>query len=197
MKIKAGILSIGLLVLSTALLPQVPSGREVVKPKPTSRSIPRPAAAHSKIAVVMKIRPGFHVNAREKIGRLSHRHRSQGRTSRRFQRRRSLLSQGQAREIHVSKTPLNVYQGTLTLRMPITTLANAPLGEQHIPLKLRYQACSPNSACPGHRHSRRHAQRRRFGLRRQVRARGNLWKAIGPPAQLIRGQGGRPPDFFF
>ncbi len=34
----------------------------------------------------------------------------------------------------------------MILRMPVTVLASAPLGEQHIPLKLRYQACS-NELC--------------------------------------------------
>jgi hypothetical protein len=32
--------------------------------------------------------------------------------------------------------------------MPVTALANAPLGEQHIPLKLRYQACSSEICLP-------------------------------------------------
>jgi hypothetical protein len=34
------------------------------------------------------------------------------------------------------------------LRMPVTALENAPLGEQHIPLKLRYQACSSELCLP-------------------------------------------------
>jgi hypothetical protein len=34
------------------------------------------------------------------------------------------------------------------LRMPITALASASLGEQHIPLKLRYQACSSELCLP-------------------------------------------------
>jgi len=66
MKIKAGILSIGLLVLSTALLSQVPSGREVVKPETYVSLDPAARGSAFEIAVVMKIRPGFHVNAREK-----------------------------------------------------------------------------------------------------------------------------------
>jgi hypothetical protein len=43
---------------------------------------------------------------------------------------------------------LNVYQDTVILRMPVTALANAALGEQHIPLKLRYQACSSELCLP-------------------------------------------------
>jgi hypothetical protein len=44
--------------------------------------------------------------------------------------------------------PLNVYPDTVILRMPVTALADAPLGEQHIPLKLRYQACSSELCLP-------------------------------------------------
>jgi hypothetical protein len=41
-----------------------------------------------------------------------------------------------------------VYQDTVILHMPLTALANAPPGEQHIPLKLRYQACSTEICLP-------------------------------------------------
>ena len=32
--------------------------------------------------------------------------------------------------------------------MPVIALASAPFGEQHIPLKLRYQACSSEICLP-------------------------------------------------
>jgi hypothetical protein len=47
-----------------------------------------------------------------------------------------------------SKKPLNVYQGRVVLLLPLNALATAPLGEQHIPLKLRYQACSTELCLP-------------------------------------------------
>jgi hypothetical protein len=47
-----------------------------------------------------------------------------------------------------SKKPLNVYEDTITLRVPVTALPSAPLGAQHIPLKLRYQACSTEICLP-------------------------------------------------
>ena len=37
-------------------------------------------------------------------------------------------------------------QGDIEHIVPLTIEANAPLGEQHIPLKLRYQACN-NEVC--------------------------------------------------
>ena len=55
---------------------------------------------------------------------------------------------GEMHTFKFSKTPLNVYQGTVTLRLPLTPLPNAPVGEQHIPLKLRYQACSTEVCLP-------------------------------------------------
>jgi DsbC/DsbD-like thiol-disulfide interchange protein len=41
-----------------------------------------------------------------------------------------------------------VYTDTVILRFPITVEANAPLGEQHIALKLHYQACSTDVCLP-------------------------------------------------
>jgi hypothetical protein len=45
---------------------QVPSGKDVVKPKVYASLDPAARSSSFQIAVVMKIRPGFHVNAREK-----------------------------------------------------------------------------------------------------------------------------------
>jgi len=42
--------------------------------------------------------------------------------------------------------PLNVYTDTVVLILPLTIDGSAPLGEQHVPLKLRYQACN-NEVC--------------------------------------------------
>ncbi len=45
---------------------QVPSGRDVVKPEVYLSMEPAARGGSFQIAVVMNIRPGFHVNAREK-----------------------------------------------------------------------------------------------------------------------------------
>jgi hypothetical protein len=52
--------------LSPALNSQVPSGRDVVKPETYASLDPAGRGSSFLIAAVMKIRPGFHVNAREK-----------------------------------------------------------------------------------------------------------------------------------
>jgi hypothetical protein len=43
---------------------------------------------------------------------------------------------------------LNVYSDSVTVRLPLTVLPNAPLGDQHLAMKLRYQACSTEICLP-------------------------------------------------
>jgi len=43
---------------------------------------------------------------------------------------------------------LNVYTDTVILRLPLAVLPDAPLGPQHLAMKLRYQACSTEICLP-------------------------------------------------
>ncbi|HUC53447.1 MAG TPA: protein-disulfide reductase DsbD N-terminal domain-containing protein [Candidatus Cybelea sp.] len=146
MKAKATVLLIGSLALSAALPSQVPSGRDVVKPEIYASVDPAVRGSSFQIAVVMKIRPGFHVNAREKSEDYLIATDLKAVPPAGFSSGEVSYPKGKLEQFSFSKTPLNVYQDTVILRMPVTALASAPLGEQHIPLKLRYQACS-NELC--------------------------------------------------
>jgi len=133
-------------VLSPAARPQVPSGRDVVKPEIYTSLDPAGRGSAFQIAVVMKIRPGFHVNAREKSEDYLIATDLKAALPAGFNGGEVSYPKGKLEKFAFSKIPLNVYQDTVILRLPITALASAPLGEQHIPLKLRYQACS-NELC--------------------------------------------------
>jgi hypothetical protein len=134
------------LALSPAAPSQVPSGREVVKPEIYASLDPVARGSSFQIAVVMKIRPGFHVNAREKSEEYLIATDLKAAAPAGFSTGEVSYPKGKLEKFAFSKIPLNVYQDTVILRMPVTALASAPLGEQHIPLKLRYQACS-NELC--------------------------------------------------
>jgi hypothetical protein len=140
------------LALSMALSPtassQVPSGRDVVKPETYVSLDPASRGSSFQIAVVMKIRPGFHVNAREKSEDYLIATDLKAALPAGFNSGEVSYPKGKLEKFTFSKTPLNVYQGNVILRMPVTALENAPLGEQHIPLKLRYQACSSELCLP-------------------------------------------------
>ena len=146
MKTKGTILLIGMLGLCMAMPSQVPSGKDVVKPEIYASLDPVGRGSSFQIAVVMKIRPGFHVNAREKSEEYLIATDLKATLPAGFNSGDVSYPKGKLEKFAFSKTPLNVYQETVILRMPVTALASAPLGEQHIPLKLRYQACS-NEIC--------------------------------------------------
>jgi len=133
---------------SALLYSQVPSGREVVKPEVYVSLDPAGRGSSFQIAVVMKIRTGFHVNAREKSEEDLIATDLKSELPAGFSSGEVSYPKGKLEKFSFSKTPLNVYQDTVILRMPVTALANAPLGEQHIPLKLRYQACSTEICLP-------------------------------------------------
>jgi Disulphide bond corrector protein DsbC len=127
---------------------QVPSGRDVVKPEVYASMEPAARGGSFQIAVVMNIRPGFHVNAREKSEEYLIATDLRAELPSGFTTGEVVYPKGKLETFTFSKKPLNVYQGTVILRLPMNALATAPLGEQHIRLKLRYQACSTELCLP-------------------------------------------------
>jgi hypothetical protein len=136
------------LTLPFATNSQVPSGRDVVKPEVYASMEPAGRGGSFQIAVVMNIRPGFHVNAREKSEEYLIATDLKAQLPSGFSSGEVVYPKGRLETFSFSKKPLNVYQGTVVLRLPVNALATAPLGEQHIPLKLRYQACSTELCLP-------------------------------------------------
>lgn len=94
----------------------------------------------------MKIREGFHVNARKKSAEylIATDLKTDGATG--FKTGDVTYPEGELHTFSFSKTPLNVYEHTVILKMPVTVAPDAATGAQHIALKLRYQACS-NEVC--------------------------------------------------
>jgi thiol:disulfide interchange protein DsbD len=125
---------------------QVPSPKDVVSPTAFVSYDPVARGKEFQIAVVMKIRDGFHVNARKKSAEylIATDLKTDGAAG--FKIGDVTYPEGELRTFTFSKTPLNVYEKTIVLKMAATALSDAPTGAQHIPLKLRYQACN-NEVC--------------------------------------------------
>jgi cytochrome c biogenesis DsbD-like protein len=132
----------------TPVFAQVPSAKDVVAPSAYVSLDPAGRGSAAQLAVVMKIRPGFHVNAREKSEEYLIATDLKSDLPAGFSAGEVAYPKGKLQKFTFSKTPLNVYEGTVTLKMPLNVLATAPTGEQHIPLKLRYQACSTELCLP-------------------------------------------------
>ncbi len=152
MKFAAVIFVSILLLVAVAALPsapqQVPSPKDVVAPTTYVSVDPVGRGSQFQIAVVLKIRPGFHVNAREKSEDYLIATDLRADAPAGFQLGEVSYPKGALHTFTFSKKPLNVYEDTIILRLPVTALASAPLGAQRLPLKLRYQACSTEICLP-------------------------------------------------
>ena len=121
----------------------VPSPREVVTPAVYVSAEPAARGVPFQLAVVLNIRPGFHVNAREKSAEYLIATDLRAEVPAGFKIGEVAYPKGELHTFTFSKTPLNVYQGKVTLRLPLTALvhraggfaadsAEAPLsGVQH------------------------------------------------------------------
>ena len=151
-RIAATIIAIGLSALLAAwpaAYSQTVAAKDVVAPTAYVSYDPVARGMSFQVAVVMKIRPGFHVNAREVtldylIPTDLHAEVPTG-----FKMADVIYPKGTLRTFTFSKnTQLNVYTDAVTMRVPLTVLANAPIGAQHLEMKLRYQACSTEICLP-------------------------------------------------
>jgi Disulphide bond corrector protein DsbC len=128
---------------------QVPSGKAVVAPSAYASYDPVARGSSIQIAVVMKIRPGFHVNAREVTQDYLIRTDLKTEPPAGFKVGEVAYPKGTLQTFTFSKDKkLNVYTESVTLRVPVTVLPDAPLGAQQVPMKLRYQACSSEICLP-------------------------------------------------
>lgn len=143
------VMSVLLLLSGTALAQvQTPSPRDVVSPAVYVSAEPAARGVPFQLAVVFKIRPGFHVNAREKSADYLIATDLRAEMPAGFKASDVVYPKGQLHTFTFSKNPLNVYEGTVILLMPVAASASAPVGPQQIPLKLRYQACSTTVCLP-------------------------------------------------
>jgi Disulphide bond corrector protein DsbC len=137
------------LILPTVAGSQAPSGKDVVSPEAFASFDPVARGKSFQVAVVMKIRPGFHVNAREVSAEYLIPTDLRAEVPVGFKLGEVIYPKGTLQSFSFSKTQqLNVYSGAVILRLPLTALPNAPIGVQHLALKLHYQACSDEICLP-------------------------------------------------
>jgi hypothetical protein len=136
-----------LVAVALGVAAQIPSARDVVKPTAYASFDPAARGKQLDIAVVMKIREGFHVNARETTFDYLIPTDLKAESAAGFKIGAVKYPKGTLHKFSFAKDQaLNVYADAVTLFIPVTIEAAAPLGEQHLPLKLRYQACN-NEVC--------------------------------------------------
>jgi hypothetical protein len=157
MKVVTAIVCGGLLTIGVAALPsapklfsqpQMPSGRDVVAPIAYASADPAARGNPVQIAVVLKIRDGFHINARQPSAEYLIATDLKTELPAGLKAGEIAYPKGELRKFSFSKTPLNVYENKAVIRVPVEVGTDAPVGSAHIPMKLRYQACSTDACLP-------------------------------------------------
>jgi len=137
------------LFFSSPAVSQTPSGKDVVAPEAYASHDPVARGMSFQVAVVLKIRNGFHVNAREVTEDYLIPTDLRAELPAGFKLGAVAYPKGTLQTFTFSKNKkLNVYSGNVTILLPLTVFATAPLGPQRIPMKLRYQACSTEICLP-------------------------------------------------
>ena len=128
---------------------QIPAAKDVVKSEAYTSFEPVARGKEFQIAVVLKIRDGFHINARKPIQEYLIPTDLKVDLPAGYKATEVTYPDGTLKSFTFSKTEkLNVYTGTVILHLKATAPADATLGAAHIPLKLRYQACNDSVCLP-------------------------------------------------
>jgi len=137
------------LLLALCALAQIPAARDVVKPEAYASFDPVARGKQLDLAVVMKIKEGFHVNARETSFEYLIPTDLKAEPPAGLKTGTVKYPKGTLLKFNFAKDqPLNVYTGTVVLLLPVTIEASLQPGEHHLPLKLRYQACNDEVCLP-------------------------------------------------
>jgi len=127
----------------------LPNPSSVVKPRAVASLDPVPRAREFEIAVVADIARGFHMNSHKPSDEYLIPTTLTPQLPAGFQLKDTIYPQGRLEKFSFSPNkPLDVYTGSVTLRLRLEAGANAPLGSLTIPITLRYQACNDAACLP-------------------------------------------------
>jgi DsbC/DsbD-like thiol-disulfide interchange protein len=121
----------------------------VVKPRAYVSLEPVPRGKEFEVAVVANIVAGYHVNSHHPDDPYLIPTTITAELPKGFQLVDTIYPPGQEKRFPFSPDkPLNVYSGSVTLRLKLAAQNDATLGTATIPLTLRYQACNDAACLP-------------------------------------------------
>lgn len=121
----------------------------VVKPRAYVSVQPVPRGKQFEIAVVANIVTGYHVNSHKPTDPYLIPTTIAPELPKGFQLVDTIYPPGQEKRFPFSPDkPLNVYSGSVTLRLKLAAQNDAALGQTAIPITLRYQACNDAACLP-------------------------------------------------
>lgn len=123
------------------------NAKDVVKAKPFVSLDRVPRGKEFEVAIVVNIVDGYHMNSHHPLDTYLIPTTLTAKVPEGLKLVNTIYPPGRDKKFPFSPTkPLNVYTGSVTLRMKLRAEPTAKLGSTTIPVTLRYQACN-NSAC--------------------------------------------------
>ncbi|MGH9690733.1 MAG: protein-disulfide reductase DsbD domain-containing protein [Candidatus Acidiferrales bacterium] len=127
----------------------IPNAASVAKPHAYVSLDPVPRGREFQAAVVVDIARGFHMNSHKPSEEYLIPTTLTPQLPAGFQLTDTVYPNGRLEKFAFSPDkPLNVYTGSVTLKLRLLAQAGAPLGPATIPLTLRYQACNDAACLP-------------------------------------------------
>jgi DsbC/DsbD-like thiol-disulfide interchange protein len=128
---------------------QVQPPASVVKPQTYVSLDPVPRGREFQAAIVVEIARGYHMNSHKPTDPYLIPTTITPELPKGFQLADTIYPAGRLQTFPFSPDkPLDVYSGSVTLRLKLTAENNAPLGSATIPMTLRYQACNESACLP-------------------------------------------------
>lgn len=127
----------------------LPSPSSVVKPRAVASLEPVPRGQEFEVAVVADIARGFHMNSHKPSDEYLIPTTLTPQLPAGLELKDTIYPNGRLEKFSFSPNkPLDVYTGSVTLRLRILAAAGAALGPATIPITLRYQACNDAACLP-------------------------------------------------
>lgn len=127
----------------------LPNASAVVKPRAFVSFDSVPRGSQFQVAVVVDIARGFHMNSHKPSDAYLIPTTLTAQVVPGIQLDDTIYPDGRSEKFSFSPDkPLNVYTGSVTLRLRLSASANAALGPASLPLTLRYQACNDAACLP-------------------------------------------------
>ena len=126
-----------------------PKASSVVKPQIFASLDPIPRGREFQIAVVIEIARGYHMNSHHPSDAYLIPTTLTPQLPAGFQLVDTIYPDGHLQKFSFSPDkPLDVYSGSVTVKLKLQAQASAPLGPISIPMTLRYQACNDSTCLP-------------------------------------------------
>jgi len=127
----------------------LPNASAVVKPRAYVSLDSVPRGNQFQVGVVVDIARGFHMNSHKPSDSYVIPTTLTAQLLPGIQLDDTIYPEGRSEKFSFSPDkPLNVYTGSVTLRLRLSASANAALGPASLPLTLRYQACNDAACLP-------------------------------------------------